>query len=343
MNAATTATDASTTNKRRKSSIFERHPKATLGFIWVLSLILFFGLTEVMLRHFSGLGQPVLFYKNSSFGYRLKPNQDTTRFGGATFRVNNLGLRANMDWDSSIKDKILFLGDSVTYGGNHISNEYLFSEVAVERLPNFHSGNAGIPNWGVENVYGLIVEENFLPASIYVTTFIENDFYRGLTSGENKPWIKYEKPHFALQELADFLWHRWIRNPRKKNRLAQQKQGQPTERVQRAVIKLKKIDAFLESKGYCHLILISPTQLQVSNEREKDLLVKSLLDQHGVEVVYILDNIRLTTAPNDEKQSWYQDNVHLTAAGHRVWGEVIYEELRKVSHTSCQDHFSLSR
>src|SRR5437764_955827 len=78
-------------------------------------------------RRLTGLGRPVLFYEHPSFGYRLKPNQETWRFGGAHFKINNLGLRAESDWDASTGNKVLFLGDSVTYGGNHISNEDLFS------------------------------------------------------------------------------------------------------------------------------------------------------------------------------------------------------------------------
>jgi hypothetical protein len=176
----------------RGASIFERRPKATLACFWLAFLLLFGAVSEVALRHFTGMGRPVLFYANPSYGYRMLPNQETWRFGGAHFKINNLGLRASDDWDRAIQDKILFLGDSVTYGGNHISNEDLFSQTALKGLLDVRSGNAGIPNWGVENVYGLVVQEKFLPAGVYITTFIEDDFYRGLQSGRNKPWIKYE-------------------------------------------------------------------------------------------------------------------------------------------------------
>ena len=196
-----------------KRSAFERHPVVTIALIWFVLLVAFLGVAEIALRELTGLGRPVLFYKDPSFGYRLQPNQETTRFSGAHFKINNLGLRASSDWDSVKDDKILFLGDSVTYGGNHISNHELFSDIAVQRLDGFQSGNAGIPEWGVENVYGLVVEKQFLPAAIYVTTFIEDDFYRGLTLPENRPWIPYESPPSALHELAAFLWAKWFANP----------------------------------------------------------------------------------------------------------------------------------
>ncbi len=309
-----------------ESSIFERHPKATLACAWLAFLVLFVVVAEIALKQLSGLGRPQLFYSHPSYGYRLQPNQETWRFGGAHFRINNLGLRARDDWDAGVEDKIVFLGDSVTYGGNHISNHELFSEAAVKRLPGLRSGNAGIPNWGVENVYGLVVEARFLPAGIFVTTFIEDDFYRGLASGRNKPWIKYETPYFALQELTEFVWHKYLRNTREINRL--EREGEPPEaRIERAARKLKAMDEFLRAGGRRHLMFMSPTRQQVLGQRPRDMRVKAALEKHGVKIVYLLDKPRVAAASPEVKRSWYQDNDHLTAKGHAVWGEMIGEEL----------------
>jgi len=305
-------------------SVFERHPRATLAGVWLVFLLLFAVVAEVGLKQLSGLGRPVLFQAHPAYGYRLQPNQETWRFGGAHFKINNLGLRAREDWDPGIKDKILFLGDSVTYGGNHISNHELFSELAASNLPGLRSGNAGIPNWGVENVYGLVVQEKFLPASVYVTTFIEDDFYRGLTSGRNKPWIKYEMPRFALEELAEFVWHKYFADTREINR--RERESEPADaRVARAAAKLKEMDEFLKARGHRHLIFISPTRQQALGQRPPDARVKAQLDKHGVGAVYLLE--RLPPAPAEERRAWYQDNDHLTAKGHAVWGRMIRDEL----------------
>jgi hypothetical protein len=233
------------------------------------------------------------------------------------------------DWDGNPRDKVLFLGDSVTYGGNHISNGELFSELAVKDLAGLKSGNAGVPNWGVENVYGLIVEERFLPARTYVTTFIEDDFYRGLTLGKNRPWIKYETPALALQELAEFLWYHYFTNTAEVNR--REREGVPAEvRVATAARKLKAMDEFLKSAGHAHLIFISPTRKQALGERPRDARVKAELERRGIGAIYLLDKPRIAAATPEEKRSWYQDNDHLTRAGHAVWAELIREELWKI-------------
>ena len=307
-------------------SVFDRNPRITLAGVWLVFFALFAVASEVALKSLTGLGRPVLFEAHPAYGYRLQPNQETWRFGGAHFRINNLGLRAREDWDRGVRDKVLFLGDSVTYGGNHISNEELFSELAVRGLPGLRSGNAGVPNWGVENVYGLVVEQGFLPAATYVTTFIEDDFYRGLTSGRNRPWIKYQTPYFALQELAEFVWHKYFRNTAELNR--REREGEPPQaRVERAARKLKAMDEFLKARGYRHLVFISPTRQQVLEGRPRDARVKAELERHGVDAVYLLE--RLPGAPAAERRAWYQDNDHLTAQGHALWGRLIREELMR--------------
>jgi hypothetical protein len=306
--------------------VFEQHPKATLAGVWIIFLLLFLAAAEIGLKQLSGLGRPVLFYPHPAYGYRLQPNQETWRFGGAHFKINNLGLRAAGDWDADPSDKVLFLGDSVTYGGNHISNHQLFSELAAQGLPGLRSGNAGIPNWGVENVHALVVREKFLPASVYVTTFIEDDFYRGLTHGRNKPWIKYQPPRFALEELAEFVWHKYFRDTQAINRA--EREAEPAEvRVERAAARLKEMDEFLKARGHRHLIFISPTRKEVLGQQPVDARVRAALERHGVKAIYLLE--RLPQAPPQEKRAWYQDNDHLTAQGHVVWGRMIREELMR--------------
>ena len=189
----------------------------------------------------------------------------------------------------------------------------------------------GIPNWGVENVYGLIVEEEFLPAMVYVSTFIENDFYRRVTSGDNKPWISYELPRFALEELANWLWHRYLRNPREINRA--RREIVPREvRAETAVRKLKEMDEFLISKQDLHVIFISPKRKQTVNGGPKDHMVESLLEKYSVGVIYLLDDLNLLTASSEEKEGWYQDKAHLTDDGHLVWGRLMRAHLEKLGY-----------
>jgi len=312
--------------KAHEDSVFERHPRTMLALFWLAFLLLFFLASEIALRQLTGLGRPVLFQAHPAYGYRLKPNQETWRFGGAHFKINNLGLRAQRDWDSSREGKILFLGDSVTYGGNHVSNEELFSEVAAARLAGFEAGNAGIPNWGVENVHGLVVGAEFLPASVYVSTFIEGDFYRGLDPGLKLPWVRYEPPLLALEELADFVWHKHVIDTQQSNRRVREADP-PDVRMARGATKLQAMDAYLKDRGFPHFVFISPTLEEVLGEAPRDPKVHAALARLGIEAVYLLDEPIMRAATPAERRSWFQDDMHLTPKGHAVWGALIGERL----------------
>mgnify|MGYP001558315659 CR=1 FL=1 len=114
-------------------NFFERHPKLTLSSIVISGVLILLAVAEFSLRLVFGLGNPVLYCSSPLFGYRLQPNQFVHR-RGAEIRVNNLGVRADRDWDEQIENKILFLGNSVTYGGTYISPhiksiKFLFADV----------------------------------------------------------------------------------------------------------------------------------------------------------------------------------------------------------------------
>ena len=314
----------------RDISIFERHPRVTMAIFLLVVLLVFLLLAEVILKQRAGLGDPVLFVESATCGYLLRPHQDKIRFGGAHFRVNNLGLRADRDWDEDTSNRVLFLGDSVTYGGNHLSNEELFSEVAVRNLPGLESGNGGIPGWGVESVCALIVQEQFLPASIYVTTFIKDDFYRRLPTGKDKPYIWFESPRYALREAFILLWAKAevsLGLRRRQYGDVNRRREASRAAAERAVTKLKEADELLESMGYRHLIYISPQRQQVLGEAAADSLVERLLRQNDVEADYIIDRLGLDRVGLKDRASWFQDDVHLTPKGHAVWGRLIEADL----------------
>ena len=97
----------------------------------VLSLIIKLG--DIILQQY-GLGNVIVYQNSIISGYTLKPNQILMR-KFSTIKINNLGMRSNNDWDDNENDtKILFIGDSVTYGGSVVSNNDLFSEKVCTEL-----------------------------------------------------------------------------------------------------------------------------------------------------------------------------------------------------------------
>src|SRR5262245_15511960 len=91
---------------------FERSPIFAKLALAMVALVIGLVLMEITFRMI-GLGNPVLYEVDPDYGYRPRPNQLVHRFGGATVRINNLGIRANEDWET-VSNKVLFVGDSVT-------------------------------------------------------------------------------------------------------------------------------------------------------------------------------------------------------------------------------------
>ncbi len=281
------------------------------------------------LRRLMGLGNPVVYDSHPFYGYRLRPNQRVTRFGGARIRINNLGLRAEQDWEEDRSERrILFLGDSVTYGGSYISNDELFSHLVLDDLPGYQSGNAGVNAWGVENIHGLIVDYGFRPASIFVTVVPEGDFYRGLTRLQGQPFWN-RKPRSSLEELLQYFYYR--QSYKKYTHWATGRSDDEKSRVvERAAEQLGEVDRVLQAEGCDHLIYISPTLSQALGLEQKDELVLEALRKHHLQVSYLLDNPLLSQLTRKDKEGLYYDGIHLSKAGHRLWARMISADLQRV-------------
>lgn len=287
---------------------------------------------ELVLRQAYGLGTPVLYAPHPRYGYRPRPNQTVHR--KALVRINNLGLRGR-DWDEERGNKILFLGDSVTYGGSFITNQELFSELAVAGLDGWCSGNAGVNAWGVENVHGLIVGAGFTPAAVYVSTLPERDFFRGLMRISRLPYWCHQ-PGSALEEAGYFLLHGFMRLDHcagaSSGRASPPGQGRPT--LERAVQRLAQMDSYLKRRGHRHLIFISPTRAQLVHGRPRNARLRSLLERAGLEVTYLLDEALLAGRPLEERDRWFVDQLHLSREGHRAWARVIRAQLKRLLERS---------
>lgn len=312
----------------KKLRWFDRYPKTILVAVNIIVIIVLLVITELILKFGLGLGNVVLYDSNPIYGYRPLPNQETTRFRNSRLKFNNLGLRADEDWDENIENKVLFIGNSVTYGGSYIDNSELFTHLALEGITGYLGGNAGVNGWGIENMYGLLVETEFLPARTYVTMVGKHDFYRGLTRLPGLPyWCN--QPTFALKELLYHFYY--LQNNKRYRRWQTYADDEFTAQVvEKAVLKLKEIDEYIRSRGYMHLIYISPSVDQLLGSEEKDSLVMKYLEKHSLEVTYLLDRIRQINSDPETIRSWFSSGIHLEKQGHAVWGRLIHEDLKEL-------------
>ncbi|MBS0286855.1 MAG: hypothetical protein JSR17_06130 [Proteobacteria bacterium] len=311
-----------------KKSLFERFPKLTLISFATLLLLSGIYLFNLLANKVFGLGNVVLYEANPIYGYRPIASQTVARQANHTISINNLGLRADKDWDiHDFSHKILFLGDSVTYGGSYITNQQLFSHLVGTHYPKFMTGNAGVNGWGVINVHALIKEMQFLPAQVYVSVFPEGDFYRGLNRIGGQPfWTR--KPSCALEELFQYFVYEL---QLKKGAIFNINIASPQEKeliVDIAVRHLKELDSYLKENQRDHIIYITPSQQELLGKSAQDEIIKNTLAKYGLNVIYIKDRIK--EIPADEIPQYFHDDIHLSEKGHQLWATIMAHDLKEI-------------
>jgi len=307
-----------------RNSLFEQYPKLTLCIVClILSFAVFFVLEKTASTF--GLGKLVVYESNPVYGYRPVPNQDASRNKNLSLRINNIGLRADKDWDvNHTKNKILFLGDSVTYGGSYIDNADLFSAIAVKNTP-WESGNAGVNAWGVLNVHALVKEMSFLPADVYISVFPEGDFYRGMMRLGGQPfWTS--RPKYALEELWQYLIYQIhlkkisVQTQTSQSKLARERA------VDIAANAIKGLNQYLDIQNKKHLLYISPSRSQMLGKEHINTDIKQALAKHNIDVIYIKDELEKLNIRNID--ALFHDEIHLTKEGHKIWGEIIASDIK---------------
>ena len=134
--------------------------KLNYKFFIYLSVILIFILfclkiLDIVLAKKYGLGTPLIYKYSNIVGYEIEPNQKLKRLGN-NIEINKYGMRSS-NWKDDIPNKILFYGDSVTYGGSIVSNQDLFSENVCRILKEtknkkFTCGNYGVNGYNLEGI-----------------------------------------------------------------------------------------------------------------------------------------------------------------------------------------------
>jgi hypothetical protein len=319
--------------KEDSDNRFARHPVATISILLVILLPISLLVLELLLRTFSGLGNPPLYNLSPLYGYRLKANQVIEPMGGMSFlyaarlTTNNLGLRGAGKWNSNPDGKILFLGDSVTYGGQYVADSQLFSSVAGSRLPGWLVGNGGTNAWGAENIVGLIMDYGFSPAKVVVICLIEGDFYRGLTRASSLPlWT--ERPRFALQDLMmHLIWRiNESRYSDSGDTFVRDEAGLDKV-VDRAARRLNALGHYLNEQQVTHFLIILPTRSEITDGEPPDPRVERALKRYGIDAEYLLPRLLNFETDRKKRQEWFYDEVHLEPSGHHAYGILIGDAL----------------
>jgi len=294
--------------------------------VGVLVLVVTLVVAELGLRAL-GLGDPILYDNRAAYGYRPFPNQVRRRLLGARISVNDLGVRgpAVAPERPAKTVRVLFLGDSVTWGGSAVDDHDIFPAVAGRTLAAaigapVETLDAGVNAWGPQNILGLLLETGGFDSSVWVLTLLQDDFRREKTHLGEVPYFSIS-PTWAIEELAVYAAYRLL------NRYRVVKPPADLERL--ATDNLAVIGAIIESARLADtplLLVWHPAENEVPprppGSRRAALL--ELAQKHAVPVLDLTDAYAAST------EKVWTDGMHMGTAGNRVAGEAIGRKLAEM-------------
>lgn len=284
------------------------------GFFFILILIL-----ELSLR-ILGFGDPLI-YKNNN-NYFPKANQDIRRFKGSKVIINNLGMRSNDEWVNEKKHKkILFFGDSVTYGGSYIDNNELFTEKLCILIKNYLCGNYGVNGYKIQNISNRIKnisnKINFNKLIIVVSNNIED----GKSNFHDFPFYEKFDSKF-LRSTTEILNHILFKYKIKNNYHKNEKINSKNVTIKSYITDFSNTLNQLNKKNVKIFLFIIPSLENLdSNNNSVHFLEK--LNLNYLKTFNMFQEIK-----NSDYRNLYFNNAHFNKKGHDYFAKIMYDKIK---------------
>ena len=298
----------------------------------LVTLLFLVAAIELALRAY-GLGDPVVYNTNLTFRYYPVPDQKKSRLDGAHVSINDRSLRATRNWSENARFKILFFGDSVTYGGSYIDDRQLFSELVCEKLntpaaPEYLCGNAGVNAYGTDNIANRIVYDGIDDESVIVVTLIGGDAFRSLQNLSALPFFM-KSPGFlaATQELVLHAGFSVLNGLR--DRPAGGEAATETEAARASLLNLKRVLLEQAQRGKSIVLVVSPSKGEViaGKPDPTTALVQTVFaGEPHIRVVSMIDRV-----PKADVDAVFYDDAHLAKAGHALYAESIADVVKAMA------------
>ena len=287
--------------------------------IYLIIPLIFFASLEFYLRYL-GFGDPIIYINSENNNYYPKSEQENIRYKGAKIKINQLGMRTNSDWtDFSNKKKLIFFGDSVTYGGSYIDNKDLFSEkVCDDFFKNAICGNYGVNGYNIKNIHLRIQDINkkyYDKIIIVVSSEIEDS----LSLFNNFPFYK-KFDYFFFRASFEVLNH-FMFNYKIYNAYHVKKSEDLIIETKNKKNSFKKLlNSIADNKEV--IIFILPTMENLMNMNKKDNILE-LFNFEKIQTINLFDNILQSNYKN-----LYFNNAHLNKKGHEHIAKIIYDYIK---------------
>jgi lysophospholipase L1-like esterase len=165
---------------------------------------------EIGLRLFLGLGSPPLFIADEDIGYLYRADQDLVRFTNRV-HINQYHQRSEdvTPSDSSRVVRVLFLGDSITWGGVLTDQSETYPELFEARLDDQCNRpaevlNASAGTWGIGNLRAYTERFGYFGSDLVVIQVGEDDLVQPTSDSSQVGHLCSQPrrpPTLALQEF----------------------------------------------------------------------------------------------------------------------------------------------
>ena len=293
----------------------------------LLGLALAAAIFEGSLRFGLGLGNPILIQPDPACDYILKPDQNVMRFFVRT-HINHYGMRSD---EIAAEHKtgtlrLLFVGDSVTYGTNRVDQKDIFTEVLHRELPAIvHRPvevlNASAGAWAPDNELSYIQSRGTFHSDIVLLVLNDGDLTQPRSTiamvGDDLP---QQRPASAIGEL----FSRYIR-PRLFHLIRKSDAGDSVvanadEVTRRNLADIERIDELATSQGARLIIIYIPIRKDIPQEsKSAGALLQAWSMAHHESMVDLTN----AEAPYSFSEITLDNGVHLNAKGHLAIARAI--------------------
>lgn len=308
---------------------------------------------ELGLR-FIGLGDPVVYRTNIAYRYAPRPNQSVQRLRGAWVTINESGYRSTESWMKPAALKVLWIGDSVTWGGSYIDDRDTFAELSCEVIEDATGleavcGNAGVNAYGVDNMTSrLRYDRAGDSATVVVAVIGWWNLDRAQQNIGGNSWLQRDPPGWfpALWELAAYEASR-ILVYLQGERTCDEAYGPEVARASLAGL-LQEL-AKKQNEGTIVLLVRSPALHEAVDAESfptmphlpwclesAPALIRELEEAIASSGLPYMDmtSVARREAAMDSTEPFFYDAAHLDVRGHRVYAQAIGNKILELTDAS---------
>jgi hypothetical protein len=303
----------------------------------LIGLIVACALLECILRFALGLGNPVLIQPDSACSYILKPDQDVLRFFVRT-HINHYGMRS--DEVSGVHQagtlRLLFVGDSVTYGTSRVDQKKIFTEVLHRELPAIaHQPievlNASAGAWAPSNELSYIQSRGIFQSDIVLLVLNDGDLTQPRATladvGDNLPQTR---PLTAIGELyTRYILPGVIRTTHNVD-AGDTAAGDSKDLIRENLENLDRFKELVTTQGARMMVIYIPFSRDIPDEsRAAAKSLHTWSDAHHI-AMFDLTSAEAPYLPNDIS---LDGGTHLNVRGHLVVARAVEQSWPELSRS----------